>query len=241
MFDKVLMTTDGSKFAEEAVTIGVALAKECGAQLRAVSVVENPVFYGTPEATALYDAEFYQSLAGSLLLYRDPAWARQLFSESSDYLRMNEDDSPEQFSFFSMSPELSRRFRALPFFLSMRHYGIDRLGRNALHNVRCAEHLAELIRAAADLELVAAPQLSILCFRYRPDGLPAAEIDRLNTEIRDRIQQQGDYLISPTQVNGRPVLRVCIINHATRVEHVEGLFDSILDIGRDLLAGQRDS
>ena len=98
---------------------------------------------------------FYQSLAGSLLLYRDPAWARQLFSESSDYLRMNEDDSPEQFSFFSMSPELSRRFRALPFFLSMRHYGIDRLGRNALHNVRCAEHLAELIRAAADLELVA--------------------------------------------------------------------------------------
>ena len=179
---------------------------------------------------------FFQSLAGSLLLYREPRWARQLFTESSDYLRMNEDDSPEQFAFFSLSPELSRRFRGLPFYLSMRYYGIERLGRNALHNVRCAEYLAELVRAEPDLELVAAPQLSILCFRFRPDGLEDAEVDRLNTEIRDCIQQQGDYLISPTLVYGRPVLRVCIINHATRAEQIEGLLDSILRIGRDLAA-----
>jgi len=178
---------------------------------------------------------FFQSLGGSLLLYRDPDFARQLFTENSDYLRMNEDDSPEQFAFFSISPELSRRFRALPFYISMRHYGIDRLGRNVLHNVQCAEYLADLVRAQRDLELVAAPQLSILCFRFRPPGMDDTEVDRLNAEIRDRIQLQGDYLISPTQVNGRVVLRVCIINHATRAEHVEGLLDSILRIGRQLL------
>jgi len=179
---------------------------------------------------------FYQSLAGSLLLYRDPGYARQLFTESSDYLRMNEDDSPEQFGFFSISPELSRRFRALPFYISMRHYGLDRMGRNALHNVRCAEYLATLVRAENDLELVVAPQLSILCFRFRPKGLNDAEVDQINTEVRDQIQLQGDYLISPTQVNGRPVLRVCIINHATRAKHVEGLLNSVLRIGRDLLS-----
>ena len=178
---------------------------------------------------------FFQALDGSLLLYRDPAHARRLFVDSADYLRMNEDDSPEQFAFFGISPELSRRFRALPFYISMRHYGIDRLGRNALHNVECAEYLAELVRAEDDLEMVAEPQLSILCFRFRPAGLDEAEVDRLNTEIRDRIQLQGDYLISPTQVHGRPVLRVCIVNHATRAEHVEGLLDSILGIGRQLL------
>jgi aromatic-L-amino-acid decarboxylase len=179
---------------------------------------------------------FYQTPTGSLLLYRDPRWARQLFSESSDYLRMNEDESPEQFGFFSLSPELSRRFRALPFYISMRHYGLDRLGRNALHNVQCAEYLAAQICAEQDLELITAPQLSILCFRFRPDGLDDDSVDRLNTTIRDRIQLEGDYLISPTQVNNRPVLRVCIINHATRAEHVEGLLASILRIGRDLVA-----
>jgi aromatic-L-amino-acid decarboxylase len=179
---------------------------------------------------------FFQSLAGSLLLYREPGWARQLFSESSDYLRMNEDDSPEQFSFFSISPELSRRFRALPFYISMRHYGLDRLGRNALHNVQCAEYLARRVRNEQDLELITAPQLSILCFRFRPEGLDDDSVDRLNTAIRDRVQLEGNYLISPTLVNDRPALRVCIINHATRVEHVEGLLKSILHIGRDLVA-----
>jgi glutamate/tyrosine decarboxylase-like PLP-dependent enzyme len=179
---------------------------------------------------------FFQSLSGSLLLYRDPGWARQLFSESSDYLRMTEDESPEQFAFFSISPELSRRFRALPFYISMRHYGLDRLGRNVLHNVQCAEYLAQRVRSEQDLELICAPQLSILCFRFRPDGLDDDAVDRLNTALRDRIQLEGDYLISATRVNDRPVLRVCIINHATRVEHVEGLLASILRIGHDLIA-----
>jgi aromatic-L-amino-acid decarboxylase len=179
---------------------------------------------------------FFQSPTGSLLLYRDPRWARQLFSESSDYLRMNEDESPEQFGFFSISPELSRRFRALPFYISMRHYGLDRLGRNALHNVQCAEYLAQRVRDEQDLELITAPQLSILCFRFRPDGLDEDPVDRINTKIRDRIQLEGDYLISPTKVKDRPVLRVCIINHATRAEHVEGLLASILRIGRELVA-----
>jgi glutamate/tyrosine decarboxylase-like PLP-dependent enzyme len=118
----------------------------------------------------------------------------------------------------------------------MRHYGLERLGRNVLHNVQCAEYLANRVRNEQDLELISAPQLSILCFRFRPDGLDDDSVDRLNTTIRDRIQLEGDYLISPTRVNDRPVLRVCIINHATRAEHVEGLLASILRIGHDLVA-----
>jgi glutamate/tyrosine decarboxylase-like PLP-dependent enzyme len=139
-----------------------------------------------------------------------------------------------------MSPELSRRFRALPFYLSMRHYGMDRLGRNALHNVRCAEYLAARIEQEPHLEMVCAPQLSILCFRFCADGFDEAQVDELNTAIRDQVQLEGDYLISPTLVHERPVLRVCIINHATRAEHIDGLLDSVLRIGYEL-AAQRNA
>ena len=66
MFKKVLFTTDGSKFAEESLPYAADLAKQCGAELAVLTIIENPVFYGTPEATALYDAEFYRSLAGEL-------------------------------------------------------------------------------------------------------------------------------------------------------------------------------
>lgn len=177
---------------------------------------------------------FFQSLDGSLLLYRDASWARKLFFESSDYLQAAEEDTPEQYMFFHIAPELSRRFRGLPFYMALRCYGLDKLGRNALHNVHCAEYLAELIREQDDLELIAAPQLSILCFRFRPPGRGDDEIDALNSTIRERVQLEGEYLMSPTRVHGRPVLRVCIINHATRAAHVEGLIGSVLRIARSL-------
>ena len=177
---------------------------------------------------------FFQSLDGSLLLYRDATWARQLFFEAPDYLRSSEATSAEQYMFFHIAPELSRRFRALPFYIAMRCYGIPRLGRNALHNVQCAEYLADLIRQQDELEMIVAPQLSILCFRFRPAGFDDDEIDRINSEIRDRIQLEGDYLMSATLVRGRPVLRVCIMNHATRARHIEGLLASVLRIGKSL-------
>lgn len=178
---------------------------------------------------------FFQSLSGSLLLYRDAGYARQMFLETSDYIPTVEQSIPEQYAFFHLAPELSRPFRALPFYLAMRCYGIDRLGRNALHNVQCTEYLAELIRQHDEVELIVEPQLCILCFRYRPAGLEDSETDRINSEIRDQIQREGEYLMSATRVHGRPVLRVCIINHATRVEHVEGLLESVLRIGQALV------
>jgi aromatic-L-amino-acid decarboxylase len=177
---------------------------------------------------------FFQSLDGSALIYRDADAARALFYDSSDYLHSSTEPVPEQYMFFHIAPELSRRFRALPFYIAFRCYGIEKLGRNVLHNVECADYLAQLIRKESDLELIAAPQLSILCFRFDPGAIEDAEVDTINSEIRDRIQQQGEYLISPTVIDGRPVLRVCVMNHATRAEHIEGLLKSVLQIGRSL-------
>ncbi len=66
MFEKVLLTTDGSRFAEDAAQVAIGLAKKCGAEVRVLTVVEHPPYYGTPEASALYDAELYRSLSAEL-------------------------------------------------------------------------------------------------------------------------------------------------------------------------------
>ena len=66
MFDKVLLSTDGSKLAEEAAQVAIDLATKCSAELRIVTVIEHPPYYGTPEASALYDAELYRSLSAEL-------------------------------------------------------------------------------------------------------------------------------------------------------------------------------
>jgi aromatic-L-amino-acid/L-tryptophan decarboxylase len=177
---------------------------------------------------------FYQSLDCSLLLYRNSDSARSLFYESSDYLQTNQEDAPEEFMFFHIGPELSRRFRALPVYLAFKYYGRKKLAANVLHNVQCAEYLAQLIENSVCLELIVPPQLSIVCFRYIRPGLASDAIDQLNSEIRDKIQAEGEYFMSATQLDGRPVLRLSIINHATRVEQMDGLLNRVLELGSQL-------
>ena len=96
----------------------------------------------------------YMSVDCSILLYRDPHLARKTFSLQADYVREVDEDSTDTDVFYDLSPEVSRRFRALAVWLAFRHYGIDVLGRNVLYNVECAEYLAALVVTTPELELV---------------------------------------------------------------------------------------
>lgn len=182
---------------------------------------------------------FYLAFDASVLLLRNGDAARQVFFDRSEYVQFSKNGPPEEFMFFHLGPELSRRFRALPAYLAFCHYGADRLGRNVLHNVQCARYLAHLVHTERDLELVNDPQLSICCFRYAPPNLDAEAVDELNTRIRARLEREGDFYLSSTTIMDRPVLRVCIINHATRAEHMQNLVRAVLRIGSTLVVEQR--
>src|SRR5262249_6890521 len=74
----------------------------------------------------------YQPLDCSMLLFRDAAAARTAFSYSSDVVKPLSSDPLEGFSFFDESVELSRRFRALKLWLSLRYHGLGAF-RDAIH------------------------------------------------------------------------------------------------------------
>lgn len=178
----------------------------------------------------------YLAFDGSMLLYRRPELARELYAFEADYARHGHGQEPEEHKFFDLSPEVSRRSRALPTYLAWRHYGLDRLGRNIQHNADCARYLANLIEAAADMQLVGQPELSICCFRHVPPSLQGQDekIDMLNTRIVELLAEEGNFLLSPTFVDGRPVLRVCICSHATRAQHMEELVVAVRRTGGSL-------
>ncbi len=180
----------------------------------------------------------YLSFDGSILLYRDPSAARELYAFEAGYARYGHDQAPESHSFFDLSPEVSRRNRALQAYLAWRHYGFDLLGRNVQHNADCAQYLATLVEAAPDLQPVGKAELSICCFRYLPPLLRGQDdrIDVLNERIVDALSRSGDFLLSPTLVNGRPVLRVCICSHATVAQHMDALVAEVRRIGNELMS-----
>jgi len=130
--------------------------------------------------------------------------------------------------------QLSREFRALKAWMSLKEHGSRKFGRMIQQNIDQARYLAELIDAAPELELVAPVTLNVVCFRYIGSGLGDAALDALNKEILVELQEQGIAVPSGTTIAGKYVLRVGHTNHRSRREDFDLLVGEVIRIGQEL-------
>ena len=176
----------------------------------------------------------YQPLDCGMLLFRNAHAARTAFSCSGDYAKSLAEDPLESFAFFDESLELSRRFRALKLWLSLRYHGLAAFRSAIRSDLRHAQNLAELIRGTPTLELLAPVELSAVCFRYR-SGEPGAAADRLNAAILKRVIERGRVYLSNATLRGRFALRACFVNHRTTDRDVGQIVPEVLDAARECL------
>lgn len=180
----------------------------------------------------------YQPVDCSCLLYRDPEPARAAFSHTGDYAKTMESDPVESFAFFEESLELSRRFRALKLWLSLRYHGIAAFREAIRGDLALARRLASAIDAEGSLERLAPVELSAVCFRHRGDGTQSErEIDELNLRILRRVLRRGRVYISNATIRGRFALRACIVNHRSTPDDVDAVVAETLAAADDLRRG----
>jgi len=170
----------------------------------------------------------YQPLDCGCLLYRDPQRARAAFAHSGDYARALSQDPVEGFAFFEESLELSRRFRALKIWLSLRYHGLNAFRDAIRADLEHARQLAELVRSHANLELLAPVELSAVCFRHRREGAGDAQLNEFNAVILQRVIQRGRVYISNASLGDRFALRACFVNHRTTAEDVRAVVDEVI-------------
>jgi len=178
----------------------------------------------------------YQPVDCGCLLYRDAATARRAFAHTGDYAKSLLEDPVESFEFFEESMELSRRFRALKLWLSLRYHGLEKFREAIRNDLENARYLAELIAQADELELLAPVPLSAVCFRYVANR-PVTEIDALNRAILQRIVRRGRVFLSNATLNGNFALRACFVNHRTVRADVVSVVDEVLAAGAELESG----
>ena len=140
------------------------------------------------------------------------------------------------FPFAELGVQLSRGFRALKVWVSLKAQGADAWGRLVEQNVAQARHLRDRVLAEPRLELLAPAPLNVVCFRYVAPGLGAAALDAANEEILLRVQERGIAVPSSTVLGGRFALRVAITNHRSRLEDFDLFVDAVLAIGAELTA-----
>lgn len=127
--------------------------------------------------------------------------------------------------------ELTRGFKALKIWMSIRENGLDFFERLIDQNMSQARHLAGLINAQPKLELAAPLSLNIVCFRYLAGH---SDSDHANREIMLRLQESGSAVISDTTIKGKHCLRAAITNHRTKTDDLDDLLDEIVDFGEQI-------
>jgi aromatic-L-amino-acid decarboxylase len=231
-----------------------AVAKEFGlwfhidgayGALAALDQRKRPLFAGIELADSIsLDCHkwLYTPLDAGCLLFRDEAMARAAFSANeADYIKVHEQTAEESFAFWDHGIELSRSFRALKIWLTLRYYGTRRIREAISEDISLAHYLARRVSEAEDFELLAPVELSICCFRYVPPAVRAkcasaagaererldAELDELNTRVMHAVQRGGEAYVSNATVKGKFALRACIINFRTTRADLDALLDIV--------------
>ena len=173
----------------------------------------------------------------SCVLVRHDAAHRNTFSLTPAYLEHDTRGlAAGQFWFSDYGVQLSRRFRALKVWMSIKEHGLDRFGRMMARNVEQAHYLGRLIENEPHMELLAPIGLDIVCFRFNPGGLEDETLNALNKEILIQLQEQGISAPSYTTLHDRYCLRVAIANHRSVQNDFDVLVREVVRIGRELVA-----
>ena len=175
----------------------------------------------------------YQPVDCGLLLFRDQEVARRTFSYTEDYARVIGGGPDEEFAFFEESLELSRRFRALKVWLSLRYHGLEAFRAAIRSDLEHAQLLATAVRECPELELLAPVELSAVCFRYRGTQR-ASDLNQLNEAILRRTIENGRVYLSNASIGGAFALRACFVNHRTRIADVGEIVPEVLAAARSV-------
>lgn len=168
-------------------------------------------------------------------LIRDKAKHRDSFSVNPNYLVQETRglagglDSINNYGF-----ELSRGFKALKVWMSLKEQGLEKYKKMIAQNNRQAEYLGRLVEENPDLELTAPVSMSITCFRMHREGHTENQLRDLNREVLIRLQEQGIAAPSSTMLNGKFTLRVANVNQRARFEDMDLLINEVLRIGKEL-------
>jgi glutamate/tyrosine decarboxylase-like PLP-dependent enzyme len=163
---------------------------------------------------------------------RDPVLHAGAFSATAAYLRTEATSRPV---FGNLSPEMSRRARALPVWATLRAYGREGYRAMVERHVRLAQRVARQVDDAPDLERLAEVPLNVVCFRFHPSGVAENELDDLNRRLGASILDDGRVYFGITEYAGHVAFRPAIVNWRTGEEDVDLIVKVVRQLGARLV------
>jgi glutamate/tyrosine decarboxylase-like PLP-dependent enzyme len=159
------------------------------------------------------------------LLVRDAGTLQRAFrvedEDHADYLEDVTRHVQHDVNFYECGVQLTRSFKALKLWLSMRAFGLGEFRRAIEIGFEMADHAERALRSSGKWEITTPSQMGVVTFRWAGAGRTDAEIDAITRATVDLMREDGYALVMSTVLGGRPVLRLCPINPATNRGEIE--------------------
>lgn len=186
----------------------------------------------------------YAPMEAGCVLLRNPDGLRDAFSYSPSYYRFQTEGEEPPINYYELGLQNSRGFRALKVWLGLRQAGRDGYAQMISDDCRKAEALYRAARAHPEIEEFTLG-LSIATFRFVPHdlapGTPDVDgyLNSLNEALLRRLKTGGELFVTNAVLDGRFVLRACIVNFRTTIADAESIPAIVAREGRALDAELR--
>lgn len=162
----------------------------------------------------------FQPYEMGCVLVRKAQWLRETFSILPEFLK-DVAGIEEEVNFRDYGIQLTRNFRALKLWMSLKVFGLAAFSRAIERGMTLAEHAEKVLRRSSCWEVVTPAQLGIVSFRYLPANGSEQDANAINQHLIHEMAEDGFAALSSTTLRGKTALRLCTINPRTSEQDLE--------------------
>ena len=176
-------------------------------------------------------------LEAGCTLVRDQQVLADAFSFHPEYYHFDITGNETTTNFYELGPQNSRGFRALKVWLVLQQAGREGIIEMIRNNIALSKELYKKLNKFSSLQTFT-DHLSICTFRYVPEDLAKNEgheeyLNKLNTELLSRMQKGGELFVSNAVLDGKYLLRSCIVNFRTSLEDIAAIPEIVIKYGKE--------
>ncbi len=165
----------------------------------------------------------FQPFETGCILVRRAADLTSTFRVLPEYLK-DTHAVTDQINLTDYGLQLTRSFRALKLWMSMRYFGLAAFRAAVKRGFELAEFAESKIRQMPGWEIVTAAQMGVVCFRYQ------GRDEAFHLKLVQRVIADGYALITSTNLRGVTSLRMCLINPRTSEDDITQSLSRLNDL-----------